>query len=76
MCDIFVYNTYGDLILSEKRSENDKDIPKTLLELKKYNNSKNTVHISDISVNRDNWKVVTVVEKNIIIQKVLFCITL
>lgn len=72
LCDIFVYNTYGDLILSEKRSENDKDIPKTLLELKKYNNSKNTVHISDISVNRDNWKVVTVVEKNIIIQKVLF----
>lgn len=71
LCDIFIYNTYGNLMIAEKRTEEDREIPATIADIEKYRGSKTNIYISNIPVDKDTWKVVTIVEKNAIFRKVL-----
>jgi len=60
LCDIFIYNGDGNLVIYDKNSDN-RDIPLAIKDIKKYENRKNLVYRKAISVDAYYWQVVTVV---------------
>lgn len=60
LCDIFIYNGDGNLVIYDKNSKN-AEIPFTTKDIKKYENRKNLVYRKAISVDAYYWQVVTIV---------------
>lgn len=62
LCDIFIYNGEGNLILHSKNSENG-EIPETLKEIKTYEKQDNTVLRKTFAIDKYYWQLVIVVSK-------------
>lgn len=60
LCDIYVYNRTGNLVMYDKHSQ-DGEIPRTIRQAMSYNDKKNSVYVSDVIVNNYAWKVAAVV---------------
>ena len=46
------------------------DMPQTLKQVENYKNDKHTVYTSDVSVNKSNWKVVTIVQNDALNRRI------
>lgn len=60
LCDIYVYNRNGNLVMYNKHSQ-DGEIPRTINQAMGYNDKKNSVYVSDVIVNNYAWKVAAIV---------------
>lgn len=69
LCDIYIYNANGNLMIYEKKSEGT-DMPRTLRDVEKYKNGEYAVYTSDVSVSKYNWKVVTIVKNDVLNRRI------
>ncbi len=65
LCDIYIYNGEGNLVLHNKISEGE-DIPLTLKEADKYVNKDNVVFRKAVSNDRYFWQIITVAPKKVL----------
>ena len=62
LCDIYIYNGEGNLILQSKNSDGG-EIPETLKEIEAYEKENNTVLRKTIAIDKYYWQLVIVVSK-------------
>lgn len=65
LCDIYIYNSAGNLVIYSKNSESG-EIPQDIGQVSIYDNKDNSIHISHIPDNKNDWKVVTIVQNDIL----------
>lgn len=80
LCDIYIYNGDGDLIIYDKNSR-DTQMPLTTKDVKKYENRKNLVYRKAISVDAYYWQVITIVpnsalSRDIYIRQTVIIVTI
>lgn len=65
LCDIYIYNGDGNLVISDKNSEEGK-IPQTINDVKEYDNRKNVISRKSIFVDSFLWQVITIVPNSVL----------
>ena len=62
LCDIYIYNTAGDLVLCERKTDSGA-VPQTIEQMNMSMNKDDKAYYSNIMVNRYAWRIVTVMHR-------------